>query len=90
MCRFINLFLLFLMISSCITFPPIYIYDRATVMENDSAAEWSEFENELHEKLIKEGSKALSQIQKTEKNKEAFQVINGSFSREHSIEKKDQ
>ena len=75
--KIVTFVFLFFLSTSCITLPPVYLYDKETIMEIDASADWGDIEKEFFEEILNEGtskikSKGLSKI-------EAFNMINGSF-----------
>lgn len=67
-----------ILLGSCVTVPPINIYDRPTIMEAETAARWPEFEKELREELILEGSSPLQETQSYETD-DIFNLLNGFY-----------
>lgn len=65
--------------SSCTA--KIYVQDRHTIMEEEAAGEWPDFEREIVDKSKEEGPTALQKTDISEKKKRLYNVLNGEMTR---------
>jgi len=59
--------------------PKIYVVDRQTVMEQESAGEWPQFEQELTGGAVAQGPTSFAKVPITEKKARLFKVLNGEL-----------
>ena len=57
----------------------IYVQDRHTIMEEEAAGEWPDFEKEIVDKSKEEGPTALQKTDISEKKKRLYNVLNGEM-----------
>ncbi|MGK5083390.1 hypothetical protein WDW37_08785 [Bdellovibrionota bacterium FG-1] len=57
--------------------PKIYLNDRHTIMEEEAAGEWPEFEKEALEKSKESGPVAFQKTEMNARKKRLYQVLNG-------------
>jgi hypothetical protein len=57
--------------------PKVYLNDRQTVLEEEAAGEWPEFEKELLEKSKSQGPTPFSKADSQSRNNHLYQVLNG-------------
>ena len=59
--------------------PKIYMVDRQTVLEDEAAGEWPQFEKEILNKSNAKGPTAFQKPEETEKKRRLFNVLNGEM-----------
>ena len=59
--------------------PKIYLVDRQTVLEDEAAGEWPEFEKEILAKAKAQGPTPFPQSQDSERKDRLYQVLNGEL-----------
>jgi hypothetical protein len=59
--------------------PKIYIIDRQTVLEQEAAGEWPQFEKEIVAKSLASGPTAFPKVPVTTAKKRLYQVLNGEL-----------
>jgi hypothetical protein len=59
--------------------PKIYLKDRQTVLEDEAAGEWPEFEKELLEKSTLKGPTPFPHIKNSAKKERLYHVLNGEI-----------
>ena len=59
--------------------PKIYVIDRQSVFEQESAGEWPQFESELTKKSIATGPEPFAQVPLSQKKARLFKVLNGEL-----------
>lgn len=80
------IFGLLLFISGCS--PKIYLVDRHTVLEEEAAGEWPEFERALLEKSTSLGPVPYPKTALTEEQKRLYRILNGELGFHSSVVKK--
>jgi hypothetical protein len=68
--------------------PKFYIVDRQTVLEDEAAGEWPQFEKEIVAKSSAQGPTAFQKPDETEKKRRLFNVLNGEMVSKSSDSKK--
>ena len=59
--------------------PKIYVIDRQSVFEQESAGEWPQFESELTKKSVATGPEPFAKVPLTQKKARLFRVLNGEL-----------
>ncbi|GLR65179.1 hypothetical protein [Marinospirillum insulare] len=59
--------------------PDVYLVDRHTLMEADSAGEWPELENRLMQSAIKDASEPYAGIDEQLDEQEGFRALNAEY-----------
>ena len=59
--------------------PKIYVIDRQTVFEQESAGDWPQFEKQLTEKSVARGPTDFGLIPMTQKKAKLYKVLNGEL-----------
>src|SRR5437868_5580702 len=67
--------------------PKIYLVDRQTVLEEEAAGEWPEFEKDLLEKSKSERPSLLPKTTTSTKDNRPYHVLNGEVVRSKSSSK---
>ncbi len=67
----------FLALASCA--PNIYVQDRHTILEDEAAGEWPDFEKDLVTKSKESGPTAFQKLPANEKKKRLYNVLNGEL-----------
>jgi len=75
--RFICLLLLIPLFGACV--PKVYVIDRQTVLEDEAAGEWPEFERELLKKSKAHGPTPFSKVPTSKNRERLYNVLNGSL-----------
>ncbi len=65
------------MLFSCA--PKIYVIDRQSVFEQESAGEWPRFEQEIVGKSVATGPAPFAKVPITEKKARIYKVLNGEL-----------
>lgn len=63
--------------------PKIYVIDRQTVLEQEAAGEWPEFEKELTEKSVVSGPVPFSKTPASAERRRLYNVLNGELAGEN-------
>ena len=76
------------MVFSCA--PQIYVIDRQSVFEQESAGEWPQFEQDITGQSVAAGPIPFAKVPLTEKKARLYKVLNGELviSPEAKVEKK--
>jgi hypothetical protein len=69
--------LAFLFLTSCA--PKVYIVDRQTILEEDAAGEWPQFEKELLKKATSARPVPFSQVPLNSNRARLYNVLNGEL-----------
>ena len=67
--------LVLLATTACV--PKIYVIDRQTVLEDEAAGEWPQFEKRLVPQTQEKTPTASSDVQDSEKKQRIYRVLNG-------------
>ncbi len=59
--------------------PKIYVIDRQSVFEQESAGEWPQFEKEITSKSVATGPASFGKVPVTEKEARLYKVLNGEL-----------
>ena len=59
--------------------PKIYIIDRQTVLEQEAAGEWPQFEKEIVAKSLADGPTPFPKVPVTTAQKRLYEVLNGEL-----------
>lgn len=59
--------------------PKIYVVDRQSVFEQESAGDWPQFEKEVLNTSVSEGPTPFAKVPITEKKARLFKVLNGEL-----------
>lgn len=59
--------------------PKIYVIDRQSVFEQESAGEWPQFEQEIISKSISTGPTPFAKVPVTQKEARVYKVLNGEL-----------
>ena len=59
--------------------PKIYVVDRQSVFEQESAGEWPQFEKEVLGTSVAEGPTPFAKVPLTEKKARLYKVLNGEL-----------
>ena len=59
--------------------PQIYVVDRQSVFEQESAGEWPQFEQEVLGKSVATGAEPFAKIPITNKKARLYKVLNGEL-----------
>ncbi len=59
--------------------PKIYLKDRHTVMEDEAAGEWPDFEKHLIEKSQKDSPTPIKKVEESGKKKRLYEVLQGEL-----------
>lgn len=59
--------------------PKVYLVDRQTVLEDEAAGEWPDFEKELLDKSKAPGPTPFSKTENSAQKNRLFQVLNGEM-----------
>jgi hypothetical protein len=59
--------------------PKIYLHDRHTIMEEESAGEWPDFEKELLKSATQKSPTAFQKTELSNQKKRLFNVLNGEL-----------
>lgn len=59
--------------------PKIYVIDRQSVFEQESAGEWPQFEKEILGTSVAEGPTPFAKVSLTEKKARLYKVLNGEL-----------
>ena len=70
-------YVLFFFLFACS--PKVYLIDRQTVLEDEAAGEWPDFEKELIEKLKAQGPTPFVKTENSIKKERLYQVLNGEL-----------
>ena len=73
----IGLILIAAGLSACA--PKIYLKDRHTVMEDEAAGEWPDFEKDLLEKVQSSSPAPIQKVETSSKKKRLYQVLQGEL-----------
>ncbi len=66
-----------LLLSGCA--PKIYVVDRQSVFEQESAGDWPPYENKILSSSIANGPTPFAKVELTEKNARLYKVLNGEL-----------
>lgn len=69
------------------TFKAPDVIDRHTLMEEEAAGEWPNFERELLDKSTQMGPTAFRKVEPTSKEKRLYNVLNGEPVSDHKSDK---
>ncbi len=69
--------------------PKIYLIDRQTVMEDEAAGEWPDFEKDLLDKSKALGPIPFAKTANTARKDHLYRVLNGELTYSNSTQKKD-
>jgi hypothetical protein len=69
--------------------PKIYLIDRQTVLEDEAASEWPEFEKDLLEKSKAIGPTPFAKTNNTARKERLYNVLNGELTTQSPQSKKD-
>lgn len=75
--RFICFALFIPLFGACV--PKVYVIDRQTVLEDEAAGEWPEFERELLKKSKSHGPTPFSKVPTSKNRERLYNVLNGSL-----------
>lgn len=64
--------------------PKIYLIDRQTVLEDEAAGEWPDFEKDILEQSKATGPTAFSKTGESIQKKRLYQVLNGELTSQNS------
>ncbi len=66
-----------LLFSACA--PKIYVIDRQTVLEEEAAGDWPQFEKDVIERAKKQGPTPLSKVPENARRKRLYSVLHGEL-----------
>lgn len=66
--------------------PKVYLIDRQTVLEEEAAGEWPEFEKELATKSKSEGPIPFPKTEVSAKNSRLYNILNGEVASQDSTQ----
>lgn len=69
--------------------PKVYVIDRQTVLEDEAAGEWPEFERELLKKSKAHGPTPFSKVEMSKSRARLYNVLNGSLASDTEESNKD-
>lgn len=78
---FLPLFFLFsgLLLSTTGCSPKFYIIDRHTLMEDEAAGEWPEYEKEFLKNAPQSGPTAFQKVEQSAKKKRLYNTLHGEW-----------
>ena len=59
--------------------PKVYVIDRQTILEDEAAGEWPDFEREILKKSKAHGPTPFSKVPMSKKRESLYNVLNGSL-----------
>ncbi len=69
----------FVLLTSCVSLPDVYIIDHHTVMEEEASGEWPKLEQRFHDLAVHPGPVNLANEKNSQRRKRTFSILNGEM-----------